>query len=84
MSPMTMLSFFFHEILEQNKLVTFRGCQLDGGKTDVCETVKKKGGSISIEFCETCKEDGCNKSSTHFTKLWLLLIPMILVKNLSK
>lgn len=73
------------KILEENKVVTFRGCQLDGGKTDVCETVKTKAkkGSVTIASCDVCKEDACNKStSLQIINLWLLLAPLILVKFL--
>lgn len=71
------------KLLEDNKVVVFRGCQLDGGKTDVCETVKNKAskGSVTIESCEICRTDACNKSaSLQLINLWLLCIPLILLK----
>lgn len=65
-----------------DEIITYRGCQLDGGKTDICKTVEMKAGKegeVVIESCETCKTDGCNKSSTiGLTSLWMLLIPFIL------
>lgn len=64
-----------------DELVTYRGCQLHGGKTDVCTTVKNKASkhNIVIESCETCDEDACNKSSiVNLTSLWMLLVPFIL------
>lgn len=65
--------------------VIYRGCQLHGGQTDVCTTLKKKAAKQNIMIvdnsCETCKEDGCNKSSiVNLTSLWMLLVPLILIK----
>ncbi|XP_058059586.1 uncharacterized protein LOC131210367 [Anopheles bellator] len=48
---------------ENGDMMTFRGCQLDGGKTDPCQIAygkAKQQRGINIEFCSTCKEDGCN------------------------
>jgi hypothetical protein len=69
---------------DTGKSVTFRGCQLDGGKTDVCESLTAKANKDNrktINDCKVCKEDACNKSTTlQITNLWLLVIPLILIK----
>lgn len=73
----------FRVVPEDGTSVTFRGCQLDGGKTDVCEPITKsaKKEGVTIEKCEICKEDGCNKSpSHHIINLWLLIIPLVLIR----
>ncbi|XP_055638355.1 uncharacterized protein LOC129776634 [Toxorhynchites rutilus septentrionalis] len=48
---------------ENGDLMTFRGCQLDGGKTDPCQITFSKASTqpgVSIDHCSICKEDECN------------------------
>lgn len=68
-----------------DETIIYRGCQLSGGKTDICETVKAKASredaDVVVENCSTCEEDGCNKSSlVQLTSLWMLMVPLILKK----
>lgn len=53
--------------LERGEKSTFRGCQLDGGKSNVCDIIRSRASSgknqITIEECSVCIEDGCNKSA---------------------
>ncbi|XP_053665798.1 uncharacterized protein LOC128714941 [Anopheles marshallii] len=48
---------------ENGDTMTYRGCQLDGGKTDPCQIAYGKAKlqrGVKIEFCSTCKDDACN------------------------
>lgn len=48
---------------ENGDTMTFRGCQLDGGKTDPCQIAFGKAKlqrGIEIEHCSICKDDECN------------------------
>lgn len=50
---------------ENGDTMTFRGCQLDGGKTDPCQIAFGKAKlqrGIDIEHCSICKDDECNGS----------------------
>jgi hypothetical protein len=58
----------------------YRGCQLHGGKTKVCDTIKKKAlkEAIEIEGCIECDEDDCNKSShIGISSLCILLTALV-------
>lgn len=48
---------------ENGDTMTFRGCQLDGGKTDPCQIAYGKAKlqrGIEIAHCSICKDDECN------------------------
>ncbi|XP_062551958.1 uncharacterized protein LOC134217191 [Armigeres subalbatus] len=48
---------------ENGDSMTYRGCQLDGGKTDPCQIAFGKAKlqpGVSIEHCSICKDDECN------------------------
>ncbi|XP_058450840.1 uncharacterized protein LOC131430135 [Malaya genurostris] len=48
---------------ENGETLTYRGCQLDGGKTDPCQIVHGKAKlqtGVIIEHCSICKSDECN------------------------
>lgn len=48
---------------ENGDTMTYRGCQLDGGKTDPCQIAFGKAKlqrGVSIEHCSICKDDECN------------------------
>ncbi|XP_050078641.1 uncharacterized protein LOC126565502 [Anopheles maculipalpis] len=48
---------------ENGDTMTYRGCQLDGGKTDPCQIAYGKAKlqrGVKIESCSICKDDGCN------------------------
>ncbi|CRL01113.1 CLUMA_CG014219, isoform A [Clunio marinus] len=69
---------------EQGDKHTFRGCQLDGGKTNVCDTITNKAAKTKIKIteCITCKEDKCNKTtSLHHVNPLLFLVPLVLITN---
>ncbi|CAO1367906.1 unnamed protein product [Diamesa hyperborea] len=53
---------------ENGEKVTFRGCQLDGEKTDMCYLVTRKAEGkkgVLVTECETCNTDNCNGSEQH-------------------
>ncbi|KFB46449.1 AGAP008115-PA-like protein [Anopheles sinensis] len=48
---------------EIGETMTYRGCQLDGGKSDLCQIAYGKAKAqrgVDIESCSICKEDACN------------------------
>ncbi|XP_065072604.1 uncharacterized protein witty [Ochlerotatus camptorhynchus] len=48
---------------ENGDTMTYRGCQLDGGKTDPCQIAfgkAQKQRGVNIEHCSICKDDDCN------------------------
>ncbi|XP_035915788.1 uncharacterized protein LOC118513738 [Anopheles stephensi] len=48
---------------ENGDTMTYRGCQLDGGKTDPCQIAYGKAKlqrGVKIESCSICKDDACN------------------------
>uniref|UniRef100_A0A182NUD3 Uncharacterized protein n=1 Tax=Anopheles dirus TaxID=7168 RepID=A0A182NUD3_9DIPT len=50
---------------ENGDTMTYRGCQLDGGKTDPCQIAYGKAKlqrGVKIESCSICKDDACNGS----------------------
>ncbi|XP_055598076.1 uncharacterized protein LOC129747752 [Uranotaenia lowii] len=50
---------------ENGDTMTYRGCQLDGGKTDPCQIAFGKAKlqrGVNIEHCSICKDDECNGS----------------------
>ncbi|XP_039433675.1 uncharacterized protein LOC120416072 [Culex pipiens pallens] len=52
---------------ENGDTMTFRGCQLDGGKTDPCQIAFGKAKlqrGIEIAHCSICKDDECNGAVT--------------------
>lgn len=54
---------------ENGDTMTFRGCQLDGGKTDPCQIAFGKAKlqrGIEIAHCSICKDDECNGAVTRF------------------
>uniref|UniRef100_A0A182K0L5 Uncharacterized protein n=1 Tax=Anopheles christyi TaxID=43041 RepID=A0A182K0L5_9DIPT len=59
---------------ENGDTMTYRGCQLDGGKTDPCQIAYGKAKlqrGVKIESCSICKDDACN-GATRLTTIWLL------------
>lgn len=62
--------------------ITYRGCQLDGGKSDVCTIAmtKAKNVNVEIEDCKICMEDACNKSPTSHVNLWVVFVSLIIIK----
>lgn len=52
-------------ISEHGENITTRGCQLDGGATNLCEVVHlkaKNSAKIRIDHCSVCEKDECNSS----------------------
>ncbi|XP_058814975.1 uncharacterized protein LOC131678718 [Topomyia yanbarensis] len=48
---------------ENGETLTYRGCQLDGGKTDPCQIAHGKAKlqtGVTIDHCSICKSDECN------------------------
>lgn len=61
---------------ENGDTMTFRGCQLDGGKTDPCQIAFGKAKlqrGIEIAHCSICKDDECNGAVTRFANPALTL-----------
>jgi hypothetical protein len=74
-----LLKSHFEKFPEKNQKVTFRGCQLETGKSDACELVFQKAGkmnNVKIEHCSECNTAGCNGSNQHYASLWQILIPI--------
>ena len=73
------------KILGSGKERVFRGCQLNGGKTDICAAVRLKAEKKNIQVvqCLTCEEDGCNKSPLNHVNIWLILVPVLFMKTLA-
>uniref|UniRef100_A0A182JIW9 Uncharacterized protein n=1 Tax=Anopheles atroparvus TaxID=41427 RepID=A0A182JIW9_ANOAO len=66
---------------ENGDTMTFRGCQLDGGKTDPCQIAYGKAKlqrGVKIESCSICKEDACNGATRVAARLHLGLAGAIL------
>lgn len=57
---------------------------MDGGKTNVCDITRSKASSgknqITIEECEVCKEDGCNKSAKFKLSSTLVFLTLIFIR----
>lgn len=58
--------------------MTYRGCQLDGGKTDPCQIAYGKAKlqrGVKIESCSICKDDACNGATrlAMGPTVWLLI-----------
>ncbi|XP_055545454.1 uncharacterized protein LOC129730281 [Wyeomyia smithii] len=54
---------------ENGDTMTFRGCQLDGGKTDPCQIALGKAKlqtNVDIQHCSICKNDECNGAIVPF------------------
>jgi hypothetical protein len=74
------MSFTNLHSITDGHLIIYRGCQVDGGKSDVCELIKEKSDALpglTIDSCMLCKDDGCNKS-THPTPLSTRIISLFL------
>ena len=73
-----------HVVLERGEKSTFRGCQLDGGKTNVCDITRSKASSgknqVTIEECSVCKEDGCNKSDNLKLSSGIVFFSLIIIQ----
>lgn len=72
--------------LERGEKSTFRGCQLDGGKTDVCEITRSKAkngkNQISIDECLVCKEDNCNESTLTRVCSEIIVLALLLIQTI--
>ncbi|XP_049287601.1 uncharacterized protein LOC125766061 [Anopheles funestus] len=64
---------------ENGDTMTYRGCQLDGGKTDPCQIAYGKAKlqrGVKIESCSICKDDACNGGPPRLggrPAVWLLV-----------
>uniref|UniRef100_A0A6E8VVV8 Protein quiver n=1 Tax=Anopheles coluzzii TaxID=1518534 RepID=A0A6E8VVV8_ANOCL len=63
---------------ENGDTMTYRGCQLDGGKTDPCQIAYGKAKlqrGVKIESCSICKDDACNGATRLALgpTVWLLI-----------
>lgn len=81
------VSLSFQMTTEHGEKITFRGCQLDGGKTNPCDIVQQKVADqkgVKIEHCSICEKDNCNGSTNLQFNFWSILIPATLFLYMSR
>lgn len=72
---------------ENGEKVTFRGCQLNGGKTDLCGVIiskAEKQQGVKVTACQSCDTDNCNGSEQHLLNKWSLIVPLSVLLIFSK
>ena len=60
---------------------------MNGGKSDMCDVVKKKTEEktgIKITECISCDTDNCNGSEQHLLNKWSLIVPLSVLLILGK